>query len=115
MSIMTGRPAAHHIHQAGTCPPWCTSLPHLGPGEICMSETHTVPTASPDHFCGYTSGPYAEGPACDATVDVRLSAYEDETWISLAHGDDYMPPLTVDAAEQLARHVLELVAAARKG
>ena len=113
MSIMTGRPTARHIHQAGTCPPWCTSKPHRSFGEICMAASPAVPTASPIHVCGYYEAAEDDCP-CPGTVHAALCKYQNDVWVSVAHGDDRLPPLTVDGAETLARHLLALVAAARQ-
>jgi hypothetical protein len=112
MVIMTA-PTGHQADKTGTCPLWCAYGPHRSFGEIHSTQTQGVPTASPEHFCGYTTGPDAEGPTCGATIDATLSAYDGNTWISVSHGDDYLPAMSVDAAEQLARSILALVYAAR--
>ena len=109
---MTASPAAHDIHQTGTCPPWCTSSPHRSFGEICESASPAVPTASPVHVCGYYEAHEDDCP-CPGTISATLCAYQTEVWVSVGHGDDRLPPMTVDGAEHLARDILALVAAAR--
>ena len=113
MSIMTTAVADHQTDRTGLCPSWCAHEPHRSFGEIHSAETRSVPAASTEHFCGYTTGPDAEGASCAATIDATLSAYDGRSWISISHGGDYLPATTVDGAEQLARHILALVAAAR--
>jgi len=99
--------------ETGVCPAWCAHGPHRSFGEIHSTEPHAVPPASSEHFCGGTTGPDAEGTTCDATIDATLSSYGDALWLSVSHGDDYLPAMTLDAAEQLARGILALVEAAR--
>jgi hypothetical protein len=104
------------------CPPWCTSSGH-GPGDgLHMGEMLTVPCAVTKlddlHFCGYTkpSDPAFAVAWCDVLNFAQLVDWPElgQALVEVGHGDDLLPPMTIDAAELLAAHLTELVLQARK-
>jgi len=74
-----------------------------------------VPVADPDHVCSYTEpGPYALL-RCKEDVSAWLVRGDEGTGtrVVLHHGDENLPEMKLDAAEDLARAILGLVQQAR--
>jgi hypothetical protein len=105
------------------CPPWCEG------GETCrrdyegmhMSTQASAPCLvkyrEDGHLCGYTncSDPAFNQNWCDLPNFAQI-VWTDEhaATIEIGHGDDLLPAMTIEAAEQFAACLAELVLAARK-
>lgn len=55
------------------------------------------------------------GPDTAPWVTLCHTDEDGRTWLSLNHGDTYLPSMTVTEAAELAAAILELVAAAQQG
>jgi hypothetical protein len=102
-----------------SCPPWCAYGPCDPDDAVHISVSHVVPVT--EHvFCSYmrdraagrmtdrTAGP------CEEKNSAELVLGEDGLpLLSLHHGDDCLPYMTLGAAETFALSILELVSAGR--
>lgn len=100
---------------AGPCPNWCTVGPHGPLDDIHGSEHRHIAVATPDHICGRLDDPHAVGPCPDDIQATILSVGRGPAEIVLAHGDDVLPHMTPDAAEELAYAILRLARQAKQG
>lgn len=104
-----------------SCPSWCEYGP-CGPFDLPhISRACAVPVT--EHvFCSEMRDRHAEGdktaPPCeeDITAELLLGGLEfdyDRTVVLLRHGDEVLPYMPLEAAEDLALGILELVRTAR--
>lgn len=83
---------------ASTCPSWCA---YPAPCDLHMSETISIAAGT------------ADGEPVQATL---VADYDGDSRICVSvTAERFLPVLSIDGAEQLAAHILDLVAAARKG
>lgn len=98
-----------------SCPPWCICRPHGPLDDVHISESRSVSVIE-DTICGHTRD-YQRGltaRACDHGNRSSLAIGDDgNPLVSLSHGDDSLPYMTLAAAETFALNILELISIAR--
>lgn len=105
MTVQLTHPAAA---AAVPCPPWCGYGPHTGL-DVHLSDSTAVPAANNWHWC------HSDGEDT-CSEDVCAQLVQDDTGtvtLEITHAEsDCMPPLALEAAAELARGILALVALA---
>jgi hypothetical protein len=115
MSPTMTQPAVAETDQPAACPPWCTTGPHAPLDCIHGTDYRNVAGAvDGGHFCGWATDPGEVGPCPDDTISATLMTVgAGPAQVYVCHGDDSLPAMTLDGAEQVAKAILGLVREAR--
>jgi hypothetical protein len=107
--------AVAETEQAGPCPSWWTTGPHAPLDCIHAGASRKVGGAvDAGYFCGWVTDPGADGRCPDDTISASLMIVgSGPAQVYVSHGDDTLPAMTIDGAEQLAKVILGLVREAR--
>jgi hypothetical protein len=91
------------------CPPWCDTAPHEPGDEVHMSVPAGMAAVTDDHICGYKRGPFPESCPQETCAMLVRGVDSAATCLEIYHGDDILPALSLEAAGQLAGHMLDLI------
>jgi uncharacterized protein DUF6907 len=97
------------------CPPWCTSGPHGELDDVHMSSSYAV-SVTERELCSYEQARKAGRTSARCGEDMCAELVNGDDGcpvVEVYHGDDSLPHMTLDAAEEFAAGILALTATAR--